>query len=400
MTAPGGSPLDVLALAERDQASVLALARELVRIPSRGGIDPYEPVLDHVGAWLDARGLASRVSRDQHGAVVGLTCEVRGGRPGPRWVLDACLDTAPFGDEAVWTHPPTSAVVEDGWLWGRGSADSKTGAAIFCHIAVRLAAIAQRLAGSLVLLFDVDEHTGGFGGAKRYFAGPDAPDNVAGVMIGYPGMDKLVIGGRGVHRVRLHVHGVASHSGGRRATPNAITKAADLVRLVEAVEPPGGVADFPLPGKLTVTAISGGQGYSQTPDLCTVALDVRTTPSFDSPAVRELLEKLTARLDASWPDTQPTLIEADTKWPPYALPADAPLRAALLDAAHTCGITVEPKIAGPSNIGNYLAGLGIPATAGFGVDYTGLHATDERARINTIPLVQATYHQAMISLLG
>nr|WP_322778752.1 hypothetical protein [Frankia sp. Cas4] len=30
--------------------------------------------------------------------------------------------------------------------------------------------------------------------------------------------------------------------------------------------------------------------------------------------------------------------------------------------------------AGPSNIGNYLAGLGIPATAGFGVAYEGMHA--------------------------
>jgi succinyl-diaminopimelate desuccinylase len=399
VTAPGGS-LDVLALAERDQDSVLELAGELVRIPSRGGIDRYEPVLDHVGGWLGSRGLDSRVLRDQHGSVVGLTCEVRGGLAGPRWVLDACLDTAPFGDETTWTHPPTSGVVEDGWLWGRGSADSKTGAAIFCHIAVHLAAIAARLAGSLVLLFDVDEHTGGFGGAKRYFAGPDAPEDVAGVMIGYPGMDKLVVGGRGVHRARLHVHGVASHSGGRRPTSNAITKAADLVRLIESVERPAGVADFPLPGKLTVTAISGGQGYSQTPDLCTVALDVRTTPSFDSPAVRELLEKLTARLDSSWPNTRPTLIEADTVWPPYALSRDAPLRAAVLDAAHASGIAVEPKIAGPSNIGNYLAGLGIPATAGFGVDYTGLHATDERARIDTIPVVQAVYHQAMISLLG
>jgi acetylornithine deacetylase/succinyl-diaminopimelate desuccinylase-like protein len=67
-----------------------------------------------------------------------------------------------------------------GWR-GRGSADSKSGAAIFCHITARLAAITGHLHGSLVLLFDVDEHTGGFGGDQRYFEGPDAPDDVAGV---------------------------------------------------------------------------------------------------------------------------------------------------------------------------------------------------------------------------
>jgi succinyl-diaminopimelate desuccinylase len=54
---------------------------------------------------------------------------------------------------------------------------------------------------------------------------------------------------------------------------------------------------------------------------------------------------------------------------------------------------------GPSNIGNYLAGLGIPATAGFGVGYEGLHGTDERILLGTIPVVQAAYHQALVTLL-
>jgi succinyl-diaminopimelate desuccinylase len=57
------------------------------------------------------------------------------------------------------------------------------------------------------------------------------------------------------------------------------------------------------------------------------------------------------------------------------------------------------KIAGPSNIGNYLAGLGVPATAGFGVDYKGLHGTDERIHLDSIPAVQAAYHHALRTLL-
>ena len=39
-----------------------------------------------------------------------------------------------------------------------------------------------------------------------------------------------------------------------------------------------------MPGKLTVTALRGGQGYSVTPDLCTVNVDIRTTPRFDDHA--------------------------------------------------------------------------------------------------------------------
>ena len=85
--------------------------------------------------------------------------------------------------------------------------------------------------------------------------------------------------------------------------------------------------------------------------------------------------------------------------PPYALPDGSPLRGALLQAAAGAGLAPAAKVAGPSNIGNYLAGLGIPATAGFGVDYRGLHGTDERIRLDSIPVVQAAYHQALLTLL-
>jgi succinyl-diaminopimelate desuccinylase len=396
-----GGQHDALAAANEDHESVVALVRDLVTIPSRGGVDSYDPVLDRLNAWLAHHRLRATVLKDSTGATVGLTCEVHGARAGPRWVLDACLDTAPFGDEHAWTHPPTSAVIEDGWLYGRGSADSKSGAAIFCHVAARLAAITDQLHGSLVLLFDVDEHTGGFGGAKRYFEGPDAPEDIAGVLIGYPGMDKLVIGGRGVHRAKLHVHGVASHSGGSKTTPSAIEKAAHLIRVLSTAELPDGASpEFPLPSKLTVTAIEGGEGYSLTPDLCTLNVDIRTTPTYDDDAANRLLEHLVADVDDAWSGTRPTFIQVDTHWPAYALAEDSPLRTALLDAAKTAGVEVEAKIAGPSNIGNYLAGLGIPATAGFGVGYVGLHGTDERARLDTMPTVQAVYHNAVLRLMS
>jgi succinyl-diaminopimelate desuccinylase len=150
----------VLAAAKEDQDAVVDLTRALVRIPSRAGIDPYDPIVDLLSSWMREYGLATTVLRDDTGAVVGLTTEIRGDHTGPRWVLDACLDSAPFGDENAWTHPPTSGVVEDGWMWGRGSSDSKAAVAIFCHLATRLAASTEQLHGSLVLLFDLDEHTG------------------------------------------------------------------------------------------------------------------------------------------------------------------------------------------------------------------------------------------------
>jgi succinyl-diaminopimelate desuccinylase len=388
------------AAALEDRASVLELARDLVRIPSRGGIDPYDPVLDCMASWLDAHGLECRRLAGPERACVALACEVTGAAPGPRYVLDACLDTAPFGDTSAWRQSPTSGVTADGWLHGRGSSDSKAGAAIFAHILARLKSDAGRWTGSVVLLLDVDEHTGEFGGAKAFFEEPGAP-LVDGVMIGYPGPDHVVTGGRGVLRARLHVHGVAGHSGSASSvTPSAIAKGAALVTRLHEAELPGPAGPgFPLPARLTVTAISGGEGYSVVPDLCVVNVDVRLTPVFDSQAALKTLREVAAATDDDWPGTQPTHVEVTTSWPPYALPENSPLRTALLSAARDAGLTARAKVAGPSNIGNYLAGLGVPATAGFGVAYEGLHGTDERIRIDSIPPVQAAYHRALLTVL-
>jgi succinyl-diaminopimelate desuccinylase len=386
-----------LRAAREDYGSVVELTRKLVRVPSRGGIDPYGPVLECMSAWLGEHGLACRRVAGPGGVTVALACEVPGGRPGPRFVLDACLDTAPFGDEAVWTFPPASGEIASGWLHGRGSSDSKAGAAIFAHVAARLRDTADGFGGSVVVLFDVDEHTGSFGGAKAYFghAGP-----VDGVMIGYPGLDHVVTGGRGVLRARVHVHSIAGHSGSARTGAGAITKAAYLIGTLNEAPLPGPPGpEFPLPAKLTVTAISGGEGYSMVPDLCTINVDLRLTPTLDDQAAAALLQEAAGRTDAAWPGAPPTDVEVTTWWPSYALPDGSPLRDALLQGATRAGMAPTAKVAGPSNIGNYLAGLGVPTTAGFGVDYKNLHGTDERIRLDSIPAVQAAYHHALLTLL-
>jgi succinyl-diaminopimelate desuccinylase len=58
---------------------------------------------------------------------------------------------------------------------------------------------------------------------------------------------------------------------------------------------------------VSVTAIEGGQGYTVTPDLCTLNVDIRTIPAFDDSAAAELLDRATTRVDARWPGTRPTL---------------------------------------------------------------------------------------------
>ncbi len=380
-------------------ADVVALAQQLIRRPSRAGLDDYGPVLAVLEGWLARRELPHRRLYDERGEVVGLLVEVAGGRPGPWWALDACLDTAPYGDEGAWSFPPDCGEVRGDWLLGRGAADSKLAAALFCHLAAELYGRRDALRGGLAVLLDVDEHTGGFGGARAYLADPAAA-RPAGVMIGYPGLDEVVVGGRGLWRATIAVHADCGHSGSRRTTPGAVLRAAELVRLLDAAGLPPAGPDFPLPPKLTVTSCHGGQGFSVVPGLCELGVDIRTTPAFDARAAERLVRAAVAELDARLPAPRPTRITPVASWPPYRLEKDQQPAAALLDAAAAEGLAVRAKTAGPSNIGNLLAGEGIPATAGFGVRHAGLHGVDERACLEDLPAVHAVYRRAVLTLLG
>ncbi|WNI16815.1 hypothetical protein [Actinacidiphila sp. ITFR-21] len=120
---PAG-PADPAAAAAVRAGSVVDLAQRLVRLPSRGGVDGHGPVLEVLETWLSDRAVRHRRLYGGSGALVGLVAEVEGEAPGRWWALDACVDTAPFGDGSAWSFPPTCGDVVDGWLLGRGSADS------------------------------------------------------------------------------------------------------------------------------------------------------------------------------------------------------------------------------------------------------------------------------------
>ena len=133
---------------------------------------------------------------------------------------------------------------------------------------------------SVELLFDADEHTGRLGGMRAWLA--RQPEGVAGVFIGYPGDERIMIGSRGFWRARLRVYGEPGHSGaGRKKAVNALSKAALLVRELEESSLPQGLReDFPLPPKLTVTGLRGGGDFALVPDVATVDVDVRLYMQF------------------------------------------------------------------------------------------------------------------------
>lgn len=385
--------------------SITELLRELVRIPSRAGEDDLTRICRCMERWLRARGLTPRVLRGAAGEPVGLYCEIAGTTPGRWTVLNATLDTAGFGDPASWAFGPTEARVAGGWLHGRGSGDSKAGVAIFAHL---LAALQREppFAGRIGALFDCDEHSGRFGGARAFFdhsrddRGAPRPD---GVLIGYPGMDQIFAGCRGFVRCKIRVHGIAAHSGAaQHRGVNAVSRALAMGQRLQALPLPAASDDFPLPPQITLTGIrGGGEGFSQVPDLCELKLDIRLTPTFTDAAAREAAGRAANDADALCPEAPRSEIEWVDGWPAYRVPESHPLVAAMREACRAqLGADVPVGIVGPSNIGNYLASLGVPALCGFGVRDEGIHAADERIELATIEPVYTVYHDALRRLHG
>lgn len=396
---------DIRKAAEADHASVVALTQQLVRTPSRAGIDDYRPVVELIMSWLTASGLRPRVLGDGHSNPVAVTCEIRGSAPGPHYLLDACLDTAAYGDESAWSRPPTSGEIDDdGWMHGRGSSDSKVAVAIFSHIATRLAAAPDSFHGTVSLLFDLDEHTGGFAGIRAFLKDVSADGPLVGAYIGYPGPDAIVVGGRGFYRATATLYGHADHSASKKArVANAITKAARLVSLLQASLPTAVTDDFGLPPKVTVTSIEGGikGAFSIVPDRCDLDIDFRLTPSFTADLAVKAVAELIRQVDRETPAARAGSSEqAMESWPPFKLPGRHPLPNALEHGARAAGLAPRAVVAGPSNIGNFLHSHAIPATAGFGVEYRGLHGTDEAVKLSTSKRIQESYHRALLRLLA
>jgi succinyl-diaminopimelate desuccinylase len=182
---------------------------------------------------------------------------------------------------------------------------------------------------------------------------------------------------------------------------NALVKATTLVDVLARSLPTDVDPRFGLPPKATFTSIHGGEAgvYSVTPDRCEVEVDIRLTPGFDVDSASQYLQAAVAQVDAELPAPRPSQVQQTApSWPAFRLPPDHPLPTALAAGAELAGLSPTPVVAGSSNIGCLLADRGIPATAGFGVRYQGLHGTDEAVELASIPAVQAAYHHAVLAV--
>jgi succinyl-diaminopimelate desuccinylase len=141
---------------------VSRICSDLVAIRSENPPGTTEDAIEYIRNFLSAIGVPSEVCGDGDG-LANLVINKRGTR------LFFCghVDVVPALPDG-WTHPPFSGILDEAFVWGRGSTDMKGGCAAILAACQTLADAGKEIPASLA--FVCDEETGGENGIRYLLA--------------------------------------------------------------------------------------------------------------------------------------------------------------------------------------------------------------------------------------
>jgi acetylornithine deacetylase len=273
-------------------SKVAEILAELVAIPTQqagpDGIAGDEKRLcDHVAPMLIAAGadevIAGRAPRTNGGW--GAYVFARWGTP--RRIINAHVDTVPAN--AGWSRDPWQPHIENGRLYGLGSADTK-GA-----IAATLVAIADKPPRDAGVLFSGDEEAGS-AIMEHFLALPDARA-IEQAIVCEPTARVAGIAHRGVLAQEASLEGAGGHSSKADHMPKPMVQ---LARLAVALDELGRARlhDGPTDMQgtcLNVAAFHGGVAFNVVPQRGRLEWSLRPYPGFDRAAwERDVTARATA----------------------------------------------------------------------------------------------------------
>jgi succinyl-diaminopimelate desuccinylase len=161
-------------------------------------------------------------------AAVGFHCEplrygnvdnfwARRGDTGPVLCFAGHTDVVPTGPLEGWQSDPFKPTVRDGYLFGRGAADMKSGLAAMVTATEQFVAEQPRHRGSIAFLITSDEEGPSVDGTKKVVETlRERGEKIDWCIVGEPSSetrlgDTIKIGRRGSLSGRLTVHGVQGH---------------------------------------------------------------------------------------------------------------------------------------------------------------------------------------------
>lgn len=146
------------------------------------------------------------------------------------------------------------------------------------------------LNGQLIVGFDSDEESGNFTGFKNLIK---EIGHVDSAIIGYPGINEIVIGSRGFLRLKITTYGKSAHSGSRgKKGINAILKMNKIITTVSKLKLTYKKDPlFWFGPKITISQIFGGRAINIVPDECSINVEIRLVPGQTKQQVLKEIEK-------------------------------------------------------------------------------------------------------------
>jgi succinyl-diaminopimelate desuccinylase len=282
--------------------------REIVKVPSDTPPGDNRPAAEKAAALLAAMGFAVErhpVPEDfvrAYGmeSVTNLIVRQRFGSGGPTVVLNAHGDVVPPGEG--WTKPAYGAVIEDGRMYGRGVAVSKSDIATYTYALAALcahAATSAALNGVVELHFTYDEEFGGLAGPGWLLDHKlTRPDFAIAASFSYA----VVTAHNGCLQLEVTVYGKSGHGAMPETGRNAFRAGAAILNAIYAEADALAAKKSSVRGidhpTMIVGLINGGINTNVVPDRITLRLDRRMIPD-ENPGevearVRSLIERAAA----------------------------------------------------------------------------------------------------------
>jgi acetylornithine deacetylase/succinyl-diaminopimelate desuccinylase-like protein len=222
---------------------VVSLLRELIGFDTTNPPGNEEACIAHVEALLHVHGVETERYERTPGRP-NLIARHAGANGGPPLMLYGHVDVVTTAGQQ-WTRPPFGGELRDGYVWGRGALDMKSGVAM-C-VASFLAAREAGTATPLVLLVLSDEENGGNEGAK--FMAESHPEALGGARhaLGEFGGSTQWVAGRPFYPiqvaekqicwVRATIRGAGGH-GALGVKGGAMRRLGDILRTLDRKQPP------------------------------------------------------------------------------------------------------------------------------------------------------------------
>ena len=305
-------------------------------------------------------------------------------------------DVVPVGDAAAWTHDPFCGEIIDGWLWGRGATDMKSGVAAFAAAAVDFVRNTPP-DGAIVLTITGDEEDVGADGTAAILDWMKAKGEAMSVcLVGEPTCpdrmgEMMKIGRRGSLTCHFEARGVQGHSAYPHRAKNPLHAMVRLMdRLASHVLDEG--TDHFEASSLAVTTIDTGNRASNViPAKARATVNIRFNDAHSSASLSGWLRAEAMKVQA---DTGVIFtLDIHVTGESFVTPPGDFVR--LVAGSVTAETGVEPKLSTSGGTSDARFVKDHCPVVEFGLVGKTMHQVDERVEVLQIHQLKAIYSRVL-----